>query len=304
MDALLAKSPIFAELAPDLLAKMGELAYHEVYREGQVVTREGEAGEALFLVVSGEAIAEKQIDERTFKILGTLMEGDIFGEMAFFDQCPSSATVKARTDLSVLKISHLDFYQFMITDPAGAAKILSRIVTVLAQKLRQTNRELLTFYEAGRIIGSKTDLREIGCALLELLLRMITEAQGGMFSLWNQENEEFGLLAHAGFTPEQLSEFALSWDHPLAKRLRDELTLPPERRKALLLEDSALADPSCLALPSLLAAPVSFHDKFYGFIMLVNFQRSGVFYISEQNLLMGMATQIGGAIEAAPAPLC
>lgn len=48
MDALLAKSPIFAELAPDLLAKMGELAYHEVYREGQVVTREGEAGEALF----------------------------------------------------------------------------------------------------------------------------------------------------------------------------------------------------------------------------------------------------------------
>ncbi|HOX43678.1 MAG TPA: cyclic nucleotide-binding domain-containing protein [Myxococcota bacterium] len=73
------------------------------FQDGQVVVREGEPGDALYIIVAGLAaisadnlVAEKQ--------LGELGDGQFFGEMAVITSQPRSATVTARGPLEVLRI--------------------------------------------------------------------------------------------------------------------------------------------------------------------------------------------------------
>ncbi len=71
--------------------------------DGAVLVREGEAGDALFLIVSG--IASVSIDNfGESKPVAELTDGAFFGEMAVITNQPRSATVIARGELAVLKI--------------------------------------------------------------------------------------------------------------------------------------------------------------------------------------------------------
>ena len=71
--------------------------------DGAVLVREGEAGDALFLIVSG--IASVSIDNfGESKPVAELTDGAFFGEMAVITNQARSATVIARGELAVLKI--------------------------------------------------------------------------------------------------------------------------------------------------------------------------------------------------------
>lgn len=80
-----------------------DAAEARTYSDGQTVMAEGEPGDALFIIVNGIASVVAD-DLGSEKEVAELTDGAFFGEMGVITDQPRSATVRARGDLSLLRI--------------------------------------------------------------------------------------------------------------------------------------------------------------------------------------------------------
>jgi CRP/FNR family cyclic AMP-dependent transcriptional regulator len=101
------------------------------FKAGNVIFREGDAANELFVIKSGQV--RIQIGNRTVTELG---QESIFGEMALIDSEPRSATATAITDVELVPISEKQFLFLVSQTPYFALKVMR----VLAQRLRMTNK--------------------------------------------------------------------------------------------------------------------------------------------------------------------
>ena len=105
----------------------------EAYQAGAAVFREGEQGELMYVVRSGE------ID---ISVQGVAVEsvgrGRVFGEMALIDGAPRSATATARTDAEVLPVDRRKFVFLVHQTPFFALDVMR----TLADRLRAMNERL------------------------------------------------------------------------------------------------------------------------------------------------------------------
>ena len=108
------------------------------YPDGELIFREGEAGETAFVVLSGKVEISRSVDDKTIPI-GVVNVGGMFGEMALIDDCPRMASARAVEGwLEVLVISRRVFEEKLETaDPFQRAliNILTKHVRMLADKL-------------------------------------------------------------------------------------------------------------------------------------------------------------------------
>jgi CRP/FNR family transcriptional regulator, cyclic AMP receptor protein len=100
------------------------------YRAGEVIFREGDPATELFIVKSGTV--EIHLGNR---LLGTLPERSIFGEMALIDPGPRSATAVAATDATVVPVGEKQFLFLVGRTPHFALNVMR----VLVQRLRTSN---------------------------------------------------------------------------------------------------------------------------------------------------------------------
>lgn len=106
-----------------------------------VVCRQGDPGDGLYLVLSGELRARLMNgDQET--ILATFEAGEFFGDMSLFDQGPRSADVLANTDCLLLKMSVANFERLLREAPALATPFLQASVRTLAARIRADNKRL------------------------------------------------------------------------------------------------------------------------------------------------------------------
>jgi CRP-like cAMP-binding protein len=101
------------------------------FKAGNVIFREGDEANELFVVKSGQV--RIQIGNRTVTELG---QESIFGEMALIDSEPRSATATAITDVELVPVSEKQFLFLVSQTPYFALKVMR----VLAQRLRMTNK--------------------------------------------------------------------------------------------------------------------------------------------------------------------
>ena len=102
-------------------------------RAGDVIFREGEKADELFVIKSGHV--RIQVGNRTMADLAT---DNIFGEMALIDSEPRSATAVAITDVELVPISEKQFLFLVTQTPYFALKVMR----ILAQRLRVTNKSI------------------------------------------------------------------------------------------------------------------------------------------------------------------
>jgi flavin-dependent dehydrogenase len=107
------------------------------FRIGDTIVRQGEIGECMYIIQSGQAEVVQSQDglETRLAVLG---KGDIFGEMAIFQKESRSATVRAITDLRVLTVDKKVFLQRVHEDPSFVFAILKK----MSQRIRNLNAEL------------------------------------------------------------------------------------------------------------------------------------------------------------------
>ena len=103
---------------------------------GDRVIRQGEQGDALFVLLSG--IAEVTLDERPGHPLAVLGAGDTFGEMGFLTTQPRTANVVAKTPCEMVVLSGDALKRFIAKEPAIASKVLLNLSSMLAQRLAVT----------------------------------------------------------------------------------------------------------------------------------------------------------------------
>src|SRR3990172_13148241 len=75
--------------------KMFQIASYETYQDGQIIFKEGDNGDWIYVVDEGEVDISKNVGGQQI-VIETLKEGDVFGEMAYIEKQPRSATATAR----------------------------------------------------------------------------------------------------------------------------------------------------------------------------------------------------------------
>jgi CRP-like cAMP-binding protein len=100
------------------------------FKPGTVLFEEGQPGDYMYVVQSGEVEIRRQVGE-TQRVLAVLPSGEFFGEMAILNGRPRSATAVVRTDARLLVIEGKTFEAMLRARPEIALRIIKSIATRL-----------------------------------------------------------------------------------------------------------------------------------------------------------------------------
>jgi len=114
---LVARVPFFADVGAIAITDIVGHLRSRSYPAGTIVIYEGEVGDSMFFIVTGEV--EVRIGPRTI----ALRDGSFFGEMALLDRKPRTADVVTVTPCTLLVLNVADFYQLAGRQPALIAAI-------------------------------------------------------------------------------------------------------------------------------------------------------------------------------------
>ncbi|HOU92637.1 MAG TPA: cyclic nucleotide-binding domain-containing protein [Polyangiaceae bacterium] len=134
---ILTRMPLFRTLSDREILRLLQVTVIQAYRDGEVIIREGDIGEDLFIVLAGEVKVKKGDTD-----LARLTPGEHFGEMALIRNQPRSATVTSNGDSELIVLSRSEFFEILRKEHQLAVKLLWQFTGVLADRLAQTNREL------------------------------------------------------------------------------------------------------------------------------------------------------------------
>lgn len=139
--AVVSSSPLFDMLSNKELEEVASVSKPLRYEAGQVVFEEGELGDSLYVIVSGEVEVVQRIGPRA-QVIAELSPPEFFGEMSLIDKEYRSATVRAKSEAELLKISSEDLTSFRQQNPAGFTMIVLNIARVLSARLRVANQRI------------------------------------------------------------------------------------------------------------------------------------------------------------------
>lgn len=122
---------------PELLALTGQLRERKL-RKGQVLFREGDQGEEMFLVRDGTILVSKAVTGKVEQVLARFGPGDFFGEMSLFDHSPRSATIQAETEALLLALNRENVNRLIEINPRAAAAFFHSLVQVFIARLRDS----------------------------------------------------------------------------------------------------------------------------------------------------------------------
>jgi CRP/FNR family transcriptional regulator len=135
---LLGRVPAFSTLEVADLARIADVAVPRDFEPGQAVFREGDSSDTCYIVREGQLRAIRSHPDGRTITLATFGSGDIFGELAMFEDERRSATVEAIEQTSVVGVLGPDMRRLMGEHPAIAA----RLVIALGRRLREMNERL------------------------------------------------------------------------------------------------------------------------------------------------------------------
>ena len=104
----LRKVPFFAKLTPAVFESLEQRVKLITYNQGDVIFREGDEGNALYIIRSGFVKVSK-IQDGKDKIVAYISHGNYFGEMALLENDKRSATISAFTKTEVVQVLKEDF---------------------------------------------------------------------------------------------------------------------------------------------------------------------------------------------------
>ena len=135
---LLRQVPLFANIEPAKLKLLAFTSERLTFRKGQDLCDQGQAGDAAFIIVDGDADVLVNTDNGGTQSVARAGKNDVVGEIAILCDVPRTATVRAITDVTALRISKDLFFRLVSEFPQMAVEILRE----LAERLERTTSQL------------------------------------------------------------------------------------------------------------------------------------------------------------------
>jgi CRP/FNR family transcriptional regulator, cyclic AMP receptor protein len=130
----------FSEFPPARLKRLALAAEEVHFGAGDVIIRQGDPGDAVYALTEGEAEVWLMDALKGPVLLRAMGPGNLFGETAVLYQGLRSATIKAKTDVTAIKLPGQKFLELLQSTPGAAL----RIAVILAERLASDRRTLAT----------------------------------------------------------------------------------------------------------------------------------------------------------------
>jgi len=161
--------PLFASLDDDAARDLRSLLSDETVPQNTRLFRQGDKGDAMYLIESGRVRISIRDEDKQEVILAELAQGDFFGEMSIIDGRQRSADAKVIEDAQLAILSREAFLSFVRSNPDVALEMLS----ALTDRLRRTD-ELLR----SRVSRNANEEEEARLTLADRAADLIAEFGG------------------------------------------------------------------------------------------------------------------------------
>ncbi len=141
---ILKKVPLFSKIEPAKLKLLAFTSEHLEFQPGQPLCRQGEPGDAAFVVLDGSADVVVEAGQGQVKV-AEIGKYDIVGEIAILCNVPRTATVQATTPLVALRVSKDGFFNLVTQFPAVGVLVMQELAHRLlstTQRLTETSAKL------------------------------------------------------------------------------------------------------------------------------------------------------------------
>lgn len=144
----------------DILSESGVRELFDIIKvhESDVLVKQGDPGTDLFIVESGQFVVTD--DKGGGRILDSLGDGDVFGEMAFLGGEERSASVTSNTTSTLLKLSRKPFVGFLRKNPIPGTKFLLFLEKLIVGRLRKAD-SLRILISGDRELRERRELKKL-----------------------------------------------------------------------------------------------------------------------------------------------
>ena len=182
----LLETPLFEDLDAGELGEVVRVMQIQRVRPDHAIFKEGDAGNAWYVIYEGEAGVEKRDPFSPVRKVATLGDHACFGEMAVLDDSPRSATVTARTDVTLFRFPSIPFQDLL--EEVRDIQNRQSFVAQLSQDHKQSRRVFSCQRTGGLVEDEDACIRTQGAGDLDDLTicqRQVEDpcAQGGVLSL-------------------------------------------------------------------------------------------------------------------------
>ena len=119
-------------------------ALGKIYQDGEIIVREGEIGDCMYVVQDGFVeVLVRSGDQEV--VLNLLSKDEVFGEMAIFEHEIRTATVRAKGQARIITVDHRNLLQRIHEDPSLAYRlmeIMSHRIDRLSKEVSRLNKKL------------------------------------------------------------------------------------------------------------------------------------------------------------------
>ena len=130
-------------LAMDELERLGEVLTKREFAAGDIVCREGEEGDRMWLLAKGSVSVRLISKDGSMNLrIASLSRGTTIGEMALVEQARRSATIVADEHVVSYELLREGYVRLLSEHPAIATKLLTNLSRELARRLRRTSQDL------------------------------------------------------------------------------------------------------------------------------------------------------------------
>ena len=135
---LLRRSLLLSVMEDEDLAKLSDLAVESPFESGEFILWEGDPPELFYIVESGKVKMLKHSSLGKEFLIAVFGPGEVFGEVAVFDNAPYPASAQATDDTRALGIRRADFLSFLTQNPP----VFMYMINVLGKRLRDAHDRL------------------------------------------------------------------------------------------------------------------------------------------------------------------
>ena len=145
----LLETPLFEDLDAAELGEVVRVMQIQRVRPEHAIFKEGDAGDAWYVLYEGEAVVEKRDPFSPKRKVATLGAHACFGEMAILDDSPRSASVSAVSEVTLFRFPSVPFQDLIEESNLAAFKLVHAMARTLCARQRRLTQQLTDLMQDG-----------------------------------------------------------------------------------------------------------------------------------------------------------